>query len=52
VDGRRVAADANTTGEGTGHALLPLVVRRINNALLRADQIQDGNGEKHKKKII
>lgn len=53
VSGWQVAADGNTAGQMYPDQSLypadsvPNVVRRINNALLRADQIQHADGRKH-----
>jgi isocitrate lyase len=53
LSGWQVAADANTAGQMYPDQSLypadsvPAVVRRINNAFQRADQIQNSEGEKH-----
>ena len=58
LSGWQVAADANLAGEMYPDQSLypansvPMVVKRINNALLRADQIQSVNGEKEKKDYL
>src|SRR3970282_1029783 len=58
LSGWQVAADANVAGEMYPDQSLypansvPLVVKRINNALLRADQIQVVNGEVNKKDYL
>ena len=55
LSGWQVAADANLSGEMYPDQSLypvnsvPMVVKRINNALLRADQIQVVNGTEDKK---
>lgn len=58
LSGWQVAADANLSGEMYPDQSLypansvPMVVKRINNALLRADQIQTVNGIKEKKDYL
>lgn len=58
LSGWQVAADANLAAEMYPDQSLypadsvPLVVRRINNALIRADQIQCVDGEKNKKDYL
>jgi isocitrate lyase len=58
LSGWQVAADANVAGEMYPDQSLypansvPLVVKRINNALLRADQIQVVNGTADKKEYL
>ena len=58
LSGWQVAADANLAGEMYPDQSLypansvPMVVKRINNALLRADQIQTVNGTKDKKEYL
>lgn len=58
LSGWQVAADANVAGEMYPDQSLypansvPLVVKRINNALLRADQIQVVNGTTDKKQYL
>ncbi len=58
LSGWQVAADANLAGEMYPDQSLypansvPMVVRRINNALLRADQIQSVNGVTDKKDYL
>ncbi|GGX26617.1 isocitrate lyase [Aquimarina muelleri] len=58
LSGWQVAADANLAGQMYPDQSLypvnsvPQVVKRINNALLRADQIQIVNGEKHTKDYL
>lgn len=58
LSGWQVAADANVAGEMYPDQSLypvnsvPLVVKRINNALLRADQIQTVNGVKDPKDYL
>ncbi|WP_074407262.1 MULTISPECIES: isocitrate lyase [Aquimarina] len=58
LSGWQVAADANLAGQMYPDQSLypvnsvPQVVKRINNALLRADQIQVVNGEKNKKDYL
>ncbi|GHC51985.1 isocitrate lyase [Ulvibacter litoralis] len=58
LSGWQVAADANVAGEMYPDQSLypvnsvPQVVKRINNALLRADQIQSVNGVKDKKDYL
>lgn len=58
LSGWQVAADANGAGEMYPDQSLypansvPLVVKRINNALLRADQIQCVNGVENKKDYL
>ncbi|WP_435623189.1 isocitrate lyase [Flagellimonas sp.] len=58
LSGWQVAADANLSGEMYPDQSLypansvPMVVKRINNALLRADQIQVVNGTENKKDYL
>lgn len=58
LSGWQVAADANVAGQMYPDQSLypvnsvPQVVKRINNALLRSDQIQVVNGEKNKKDYL
>ncbi|MEM8509306.1 MAG: isocitrate lyase [Bacteroidota bacterium] len=58
LSGWQVAADANLAGEMYPDQSLypansvPMVVKRINNALLRADQIQSVNGTETKKDYL
>ncbi len=58
LSGWQVAADANLAGEMYPDQSLypansvPMVVKRINNALLRADQIQSVNGVRDKKDYL
>jgi isocitrate lyase len=58
LSGWQVAADANLAGQMYPDQSLypvnsvPQVVKRINNALLRSDQIQTVNGEKNKKDYL
>lgn len=58
LSGWQVAADANLAGEMYPDQSLypansvPMVVKRINNALLRADQIQTVNGTEDKKEYL
>ena len=58
LSGWQVAADANLAGEMYPDQSLypansvPMVVKRINNALLRADQIQTVNGTMNKKDYL
>jgi len=58
LSGWQVAADANLAGEMYPDQSLypansvPMVVKRINNALLRADQIQTVNGTEDKKDYL
>nr|WP_297912402.1 isocitrate lyase [uncultured Allomuricauda sp.] len=58
LSGWQVAADANLAGEMYPDQSLypansvPMVVKRINNALLRADQIQVVNGTENKKDYL
>ncbi|MEM9362057.1 MAG: isocitrate lyase [Bacteroidota bacterium] len=58
LSGWQVAADANLSGEMYPDQSLypansvPMVVKRINNALLRADQIQVVNGSENKKDYL
>ncbi|WP_103072024.1 isocitrate lyase [Aquimarina sediminis] len=58
LSGWQVAADANLAGQMYPDQSLypvnsvPQVVKRINNALLRSDQIQIVNGEKNKKDYL